>query len=194
MTLFPASRGVTKSKPAWTQDELARIRDAWTARVPHSELETLFPGRTKAAIVMMAARMGLDRGDPSDKYVSVHELMRISKMSQPTLMSIFDYAKKYDRAVRTHGKTPRVVYHQEDAEAAIIRWIDLMSLRQYAEYIGKPYTTIQSWMRRIAFEFRPEVEIGHRRLHPLDWSKLFTGEMAGLGLMFYNPEEAAEKK
>ena len=40
-------------------------------------------------------------------------------MSHPTLVSIFEYARIFDKPVRTEGSPPREVYHLEDAEHAI---------------------------------------------------------------------------
>jgi hypothetical protein len=168
----------------WTEKEIQRLKDAWKARVPHSQLENLFPGRTKASVVGMAVRLGLKRGRDGDQYVSMHELMRISKMSHPTLTSIIEYSNLYDQGVRTEGSPPRVVYNLRDAEHAILRWIDLMSLLQYAEYIERPYGTLTYWMKRRGIEFQPNVKLGHRRLHPVEWARLFDGDVSGLEFMF----------
>lgn len=173
-----------KKQTGWTQAELDRLRNAWGARVPYSDLEPMFPGRTRASIVTMAARLGLDRGSAEDEYVSMKELQRQSKMSYPTLVSIFEYASLYDKPVRTEGSPPREVYHLKDAEHAILRWIDLMSLRQYSEYIDRPYSTLQAWMRRAGLEFQPDVPVGFRRLHPVEWARAFDGKLEGLDFMF----------
>lgn len=173
-----------RKQTGWTQAEFDRLRNAWEARVPYGDLESMFPGRTRASIVTMAARMGLDRATVGDEYVSMKELRRRSKMSHPTLVSIFEYARIFDKPVRTEGSPPREVYHLEDAEHAILRWIDLMSLRQYSEYIDRPYSTLQAWMRRAGIEFQPDVPVGFRRLHPVEWARAFDGKLEGLDFMF----------
>jgi len=133
---------------------------------------------------MMASRLGLERGSGDNEYLSLRQLMDMSKMSRKTILSILEYSNLYDVGVRTEGTPPRIVFHKGDAEHAILRWIDLMSLLQYAEYVDRPYSTLQHWMKRRGITLKQSVDVGHRRLHPMEWARVFDGDLQGLEFMF----------
>jgi hypothetical protein len=50
--------------------------------------------------------------------------------------------------------------------------------------IDRPYSTLQAWMRRAGIEFQPDVSVGFRRLHPVEWARAFDGKLEGLDFMF----------
>jgi len=154
---------------AWTKEELKRLREARSAGVHTKDLANLFPGRTSIACKDTAERKGYRR--KSSEYAPLAR-WRKDGLSLKALHHAIEYAELAGTPIRTIGVKPKLLYHQCELTSAIEDDIARMSLREYADRIDTPYTTLQWRLKACQFEWAEVVPRGQRLLTEEQWREM----------------------
>lgn len=162
------------SKSEWSADDVALLRSLVAARAPWESIQQRMPKRTVAALREKAAREGFLRSE--SEFITASMAAREAKMSVGTVLSLVRYADFYSEPVEKKTEGPTLYYRRSSLEKAILEWVDLMTMREFAAYEQIPYTTLQSDMKRLGVRFRASVEQGHRKLLLDEWRALFDGD------------------
>ncbi len=182
ITMQAARLGIRReTASSWTPIELETLEEMALEGASWDEIAEKIPAHSKDAIRERAYRDGFERG--YSEYMSASRAAKEAATSVPTMVSIIRYAELYRDPVRTKPSKDSMVYHREDLRRAILEWIDLQTLRQYANSSGVPYSTLQNALTRMGVRFKESVEQGHRKLRPTEWESVFQGKPGPEALM-----------
>lgn len=175
ITMQAARLGLKRGSPSeWSAEEIQLLRKLVADRVSWEEIRHRMPRRSVGALREMAARRGFLRSE--SEYVTASKAARDAKMSLGTMLSLVRYADFYSDPVEKKTEGTTLYYRRSSLDRAILEWIDLMTLREFAGYERTPYTTLQSAMKRMGIRFRSSVDQGHRKLLLSEWRALFDEE------------------
>lgn len=143
----------------WTDEELQRLRLVW-GDVGERALREKFPGRTMAAIVMRAQRLGLP--SPSQGLVSLHAAAVRAGLGDGQLRAVLDEAgveihrrvRLGYRRSRSKGQYRQRLVDLDAALDAVRAWLARraarLTLAQACARFGEPFWIVSRAMRRLA--------------------------------------------